>query len=314
MSVSVTPRPPFPLPSRLRRTDTVTAAGCPSREAQNNRRPPKIGGYWGRSGKAPGSTEDKDSRTPGDRTGITGGKELHGNVTAKLLTSKTVQGDPGAGLTRRRFPGPFSPSDPFRRLCPKHQSSSLPWNNRNKFYLSAKLESPGVALCKHRLFAVRLRRQSGRAAFSPLPRHPRPVGTALPRRRSGTAAAGSVPAPAPRRGPRSRRSTGGRPRQCPWCCSGCPSAGPAGLSVSHPGAGLAPSSAAYTERSPAYTVFLLRPARGGDSGGPGVIVRQKPGAERGARPAAKRLPRAVLSVPRGPSGPRRAPPGPSAGI
>lgn len=75
MSVSVSPRPPFPpRSSRLRRTATVTAAGRPSREAQNNRRPPKIGGYCGRRGKAPGSTEDKDSRTPGDRTGITGGE------------------------------------------------------------------------------------------------------------------------------------------------------------------------------------------------------------------------------------------------
>lgn len=58
-------------------------------------------------------------------------------------------------------------------------------------------------------------------------------------------------------------------------------------------------------------MFLLRPAHGGDSGGPGVIVRQKPGAERGARPAAQRLPQGGAV---GPAGSPRAGPGPAGSL
>lgn len=111
------------------------------------------------------------------KTLVSNKRSCIGELLPNCCLVKPSEESPGAGLTRRPFPRPFTPSGPFRRRCRKHQSFSLRWNKRNIFCLSAKLERPGVALCKHRLFAVTAGMTVGKSIlFFSLPDAPAPHG------------------------------------------------------------------------------------------------------------------------------------------
>lgn len=140
------------------------------------------------------------------------------------------------------------------------------------------------------------------------------MGTALPRRRNATAAAGSTPAPrcGPPAATRAQRA-GGRGSVRGAALAARPQ-GLAGLIASHQRREARPLLRCLLEPRLHGRFGPALPTEERDSGGPGATVRQKPGAERGARPAAQRLPRGGgRGVPRGPFGPGRAPLGPPAG-
>lgn len=226
-----------------------------------------------------------------------------GELLPNCCLVKPSEESPGAGLTRRPFPCPFTPSGPFRRRCRKHQSFSLRWNKRNIFCLSAKLERPGVALCKHRLFAVTVGMTVGKSIlFFSLPDAPAPHGAgparppehleARPRTR------GAVP-PQP-----SGREAGSASVVLLWLPvrRGWP-----GCQHRNRGGRLAPSFLRCLLEPRLHGRFCSAPAHGGDSDGPGVTGRQKLRTVCDARPAAQRL---LQGGPLGPAGSLRAGPGP----